>query len=233
MEADQIGGHLADLLEATRDAERQLFAAIDRSRRDAPPADGGWSRKDVQVHIFVWKLRQADRLARAERGELLEGLADGEIDTINADEHDRHADWPWDRVDAVAESATSDLVSRVRAARFEEPELAALLGGCVGNGCEHVLEHLFSAPHGQRDGQLLTGLEERLALLVADGLLPDAVAGTTIYNQACRRALAGQLDSAREKLRTAFGLNPDLLEWAAHDTEVQALWGELLSLAGQ
>jgi hypothetical protein len=233
METGQIGGHLAELLEAARAAERQLFDGVDPVARDAVPADGGWSVKDLQVHLLVWKARQAERLAQAARGEVNEPLGNNEIDAINAAEHDRHADWSWERVTTAAEAASSDLAARVRSADFSRPAMAAVLSGSLSNGCSHPLEHLFSVTHDEAAEQRLVALEGRLAEVVASGLLPDAVAGGTIYNQACRRAMAGQLESAREMLRTAFRLNPGLLEWAPQDTDVQALWGELESLAPQ
>jgi hypothetical protein len=233
METGQLGEQLDDLLAAARAAERQLFGAMDPMARDAVPADGGWSVKDVQVHLLVWKARQAERLARAARGESNEPLDNEDIDAINAAEHDRHADWSWERVATAAEETSSDLAARVRAADFSQPEMVAVLSSSLSNGCSHPLEHLFSVPHNEAAEQLLRALEERLAEVVASGLLPDAAAGVTIYNQACRRALAGQLDSAREMLRTAFRLNPGLLDWAPQDTDVQALWGELKLLAPQ
>jgi len=233
METDQIAGQLAGLLEATRSAERQLFGALDPSARDAVPAGGGWSSKDVQVHVFVWKARQVERLARAAHGQSIDPLANAEIDEINAAEHDRYADWSWDAVAAAAEEATSRLVASIRAADFSQPAMAALLSSSIGNGCSHPIEHLFTLPHDRVGERLLTTLEGRLADVVSSGLLPDAAAGVTIYNQACRRTLAGQFDIAREMLRTAFRLNPGLVDWAPKDTDLRALWSELGSLVPQ
>ena len=69
LESDQVRHEVAELVDATRDAERAIFAALPAERREASPPDGGWSAKDVQVHLTAWK-RQSwtpSRLGRPSR----------------------------------------------------------------------------------------------------------------------------------------------------------------------
>jgi len=84
----------------------------------------------VQVHIFVWKVRQLERLARAARGESTEPLGNAEIDEINAAEYDKHAAWRWDQVAAAAEEAGSDLAASVRT---NGPRRTPISGRCGMN----------------------------------------------------------------------------------------------------
>lgn len=231
MESGQRGD-LATLLEATRDAERTVFAAIDADERDRQPPDGGWSAKDIQVHITAWKRRQAERILATARGEVVEVLGNAEIDSINASEQAAHADWSWDAVTAEADAASRRLAGLAR-----NPASAAavdtVLSGILGNGSAHPVEHLAGIAPAGAAHDLVTGLDEHLTTLARGGGLPDDLAGVTLYNQACRLALAGRLDPARELLRIAFRLRPDLTAWARTDTDVEPLWAELDALAAE
>ena len=57
--------------------------------------------------------------------------------------------------------------------------------------------------------------------------------GAGIYNAACYRALHGQLDEARELLREAFQLDPELVAWSKQDDDLIAMRDELDELASE
>ena len=63
--------------------------------------------------------------------------------------------------------------------------------------------------------------------------LPARDAGTAIYNLACYHALAGRLDLARQQLREAFAMRPDLAEFSLGDEDLVAIRAELPALAGR
>ena len=79
--------------------------------------------------------------------------------------------------------------------------------------------------HGAR--RRLTAYADELARIPARGGLPDALAGTLIYNLACFHALGGRLAAARRLLPRAVGLRPDLGELATRDSDLSALGGDL------
>ena len=48
-----------------RQAERDVFGALDPAVRDRPMRIGDWSPKDVQAHLTAWKRLQTDRMRAA------------------------------------------------------------------------------------------------------------------------------------------------------------------------
>ena len=73
------------MLRATRDAEREVFAAFDPTDRDAVAADGGWSAGDIQAHLTAWKRRTVERLVAIREGgeeEELRTFAPGDDDLV-------------------------------------------------------------------------------------------------------------------------------------------------------
>lgn len=53
---DPLVTELVAQLRETRDAERELFAALDPAVRDRPMRRGDWSPKDHQAHLTAWKV---------------------------------------------------------------------------------------------------------------------------------------------------------------------------------
>jgi hypothetical protein len=224
---------LADMVEAGRAAEREVFRAISPAERDAPGPDGGWSPKDIQAHLSGWKARQVRRLAAARAGEEISPAATNEeLDTINAELHAARATWPWADVEAEAERVSDELAVTIRAC---DDELLLsderLLGGTMGNGPNHDLEHLIQVP-GAATGARVEALADEMATIARRGGLPDREVGTVLYNLACFHALGQRLDTARGLLPEAFRLQPELVEWAAQDSDLEALRPELEALAG-
>ena len=106
------------MLRATRDAEREVFAAFDPTDRDAAAADGGWSAGDIQAHLTAWKRRTVERLvAIREGGE--EPSNTLETDEINAIFHAERAGWPWTEVATDADATTDGLILEVESASTE------------------------------------------------------------------------------------------------------------------
>jgi hypothetical protein len=106
------------------------------------------------------------------------------------------------------------------------------VGSTFGNGPFHALTHfgwLIEADVGTDQQRVGTFIDEEERLLRAEGL-PDRDRALGLYNLACAHALAGRLERARPLLGEAFGLRPDLRDWAQQDTDLDALRGELASL---
>jgi hypothetical protein len=232
---DPLIDDLIDLLTLTRDAERDVFGALDAGVRDRPIRDGDWSPKDHQAHLTAWKGRQADRIAAARtQGALPDWV--GETDEINARLQAARADWSWQAVVDEADAEHGRLVEELRGA---DPQLVRtgerLLEGTYGNGAFHAQEHfiwLLAAGTGIDEDRVFAFVEavER-HIRTAD--LPDRDRGTALYNAACFHALAGKLDAARQLLPDAFALRPDLLDFARQDADLEALRTELDALAAQ
>ncbi len=228
---------MAEILLATRQAERDLFGRLDPAVREAPLRDGDWSPKDHQAHLTAWKARQADRLAAARAGdELPAAVPDSETDAVNAELHATRADWTWEAIDRDADAESRRLADEL-AATDPERLLANpdLVDGTFGNGAFHAQQHfawLLAADIGL-DADRVLRFGDQVERMVRDSGLPDRDQATAIYNTACFMAVNGHPDEARPRLRDAFSLRPELVEWAKQDGDLVALRDEIDALAAQ
>jgi hypothetical protein len=228
---------MAEILRATRQAERDLFGSLDAAVRDAPLRDGDWSPKDHQAHLTAWKARQADRLAAVRAGEELPpSIPDSETDAVNAELHATRAEWTWDAIEREADAVTSRLADELLAT--DSDHLLAnpqLVDGTFGNGAFHAQQHfswLLAADIGL-DADRVLRFGDEIERLVRDSGLPVRDRATAIYNTACFMAVIGHPDQARPRLREAFAMRPELLEWARQDGDLVELRDELATLAAQ
>ena len=228
--AEAVIDSLVAFLRTTREAERDVFGALDPVFRDRPMREGDWSPKDHQAHLTAWKARQANRYASARRGEEPAQTAEDETDAINAELQAARADWTWDAIVQEAEEVNEQLIREVSTTT---PETLArydrLIGGTFGNGPFHAMEHFgwLQAANVGADAARIASFVEELARVADGGGLADTDAGTALYNIACYHSLAGRLDEARPFLRRAFALRPDLVEFSKEDSDLTPLRDEL------
>lgn len=222
---------IAATLRAARAAELEVIGTLPAEVRLAPGPDGGWTPKDIQAHLTLWKAAQADRHLAARRGEPLEAPAE-DIDAVNAGLYASRADWTWEAIAAEAEEVTQRLIDEILATDLEILlGNERLLGGTIGNGASHALEHLpaLAREHGNEDRVI--ALSREVEGIIRGSAFPDPDKGAFLYNQACFHALGGRLDEARALLPEAFRLRPDLIEWAPQDSDLEALRDELPALS--
>jgi hypothetical protein len=228
---------MAEILLATRQAERDIFGGLDPAVRDAPLREGDWSPKDHQAHLTSWKARQADRLAAARAGEELPPpVPDTETDAVNAELHATRAGWTWEAIEREADAESRRLADELLATDpdrlLAHPEL---VDGTFGNGAFHAQQHfswLLAADIGM-DADRVVRFGDEIERLVRDSGLPVRDQATAIYNTACFMAVIGHPDQARPRLREAFAMRPELLEWARQDGDLVELRDELATLAAQ
>jgi hypothetical protein len=232
-----VSRSLVDILVATRQAERDLFGSLDPARRDSPLRDGDWSPKDHQAHLTAWKARQADRLAAARAGdELPPAVPDTETDAVNAELQATRADWTWEAIENEADTVSRRLADEL-AATGSDDLLANphLVDGTFGNGAFHAQQHfswLLAADIGL-DADRVLRFGDDIERMVRSSGLPDRDQATAIYNTACFMAVIGHPDQARPRLRDAFALRPELVEWARQDGDLVSLRDEIDALAAQ
>ena len=227
---------LVALLHVTRAVERDLFAMLDAERRDAAGTIGEWSAKDVQAHLAAWRAIEARRLRASATDDpsLTAGdpaTTDPE-DASNARIQADHADWPWAAVADEADAATEALIGAINLSSTDLLcECEGTSAGTGANGVNHAMAHLSDIARLAGDDARFTRFAAEVEEILHRNHLPPRDSGTILYNVACHRALSGELDAARQLLRTAFARRPDLVEYAPNDSDLAALRDELGALA--
>lgn len=224
---------LIEQLRAMRAAERDVFGSLDPEVRDRPMRPNDWSPKDHQAHLTAWKGIQADRIRANTLGEDPPFIGT-ETDEINAALQATRADSSWPEIVAEADEISERLEDEIRAAGSARlVESGGLVGGIFGNGGSHAMTHfgwLMDANIGVDQARVTAFVDDQERLLNTVGV-PDFDRGVGLYNLACAHAIAGRLDRARPLLRIAFGLRPDLGEFAQEDPDLIELHDELPTLA--
>lgn len=226
---DQLVVSLVDQVRAMRDAERDVFGALEPAVRDRPIRPGDWSPKDHQAHLTAWKAIQRDRLRATAKGETLASDS-RETDERNAELQALRADWAWDDIVREADEVNDQLQAEIRAAGATLlVESEGMIGRIFGNSAPHALTHfawLADAGIGVDPARVAAFVDEH-ERQVEHTPLADPDRAIAVYNLACSHAVAGRLDRARPLLAEAFRLSPDLAEYAKGDPDLVLLRGEL------
>jgi hypothetical protein len=230
---DQLVASLVEQLRTMRDAERDLFGALDPAARDRPIRPGDWSPKDHQAHLTAWKAIQADRIRATARGETL--AADNrETDERNAELQALRASWPWADIVREADEVSQQLEAEIQSAGSAMlVETEGMIGRIFGNSAPHALTHfawLVDAGIAVDSMRVAAFVDEHERQLEGTPLA-DADRAIAVYNLACAHAVAGRLDRARPLLRDAFRLRANLAEFAREDPDLIDLRDEMTSLA--
>jgi hypothetical protein len=228
---------LIEMLQATRSAERDLYALLGADVRDAPASIGEWSAKDVLAHIATWRAIEARRLeARAGRASpepAADPGLDDPVDESNALLHARHADWAWETVDGEADASVEALIAAFGRSSTdilcECPD--GIVAGNGANAANHSMAHLSDIATLAGDLERYDAFAHQLEGILARGHLPPRDSGVMLYNIGCHHALSGDLDQARRLMRSAFAHRHDLLEPALEDEDLLVLNSELSELA--
>jgi hypothetical protein len=229
---DPLLAALTEQLQAMRAAERDIFGSLDPEVRDRPMRPGDWSPKDHQGHLTAWKKIQSERIQAAARGEQLADDA-RETDERNAELQALRADWSWEEIVREADEVGERLVADIRAAGSELlTSREGMVGQIYGNSASHATTHfiwLSDAGIGVDTERITAFLEDHERQLM-HAPLADYDRAVGLYNVACAHALAGRLERARPLLRAAFGIRPDLAEYAKQDPDLVDLRDELEAL---
>lgn len=232
MTVDTLTADLAATIEATRRAEREIFGGLDEPTLHRSIRPGDWNPKDFQAHLTAWKSRQADRYAALREGRELPP-ATKEEDEINAEYRAARVAWPWPDIVAEANEVSDRLVEEIRAA--DPTALRAterIIGGTFGNGILHALTHFrwLLEAGVPVDARRVDAFADETVPLVSASSLPASDRAIGAYDLACFLALTGRTDDARARLRDAFRLDPDLVDFARTDADLASLHGELDAL---
>ena len=124
-----------------------------------------------------------------------------------------------ERVDAPAGTLILIPVAAQRVATATEPETTVLvIGGVPGSMRVSPFEYWYAA-----QGPYTRGDYEEAYRVASEGLSDYPAHPSLHYQLACFRALAGNRDDALEHLQIAEAGNPQVLEWAHGDTDLDSI----------
>jgi len=226
---------LIAMLQATRAAERDLFATLDRDALTKPGAAGAWSAKDVQLHLAAWRAIEARRLHATLHGEPFDAsdpALDDPVDASNAELQAQHAHVSWPDAERQADASVDALLGAIAQSSTEMLcECHDSTAGIGANGINHAIAHLSDIATLAAGQQRYNVLARQLEAILHRGHLPPRDAGVLLYNLACHYALSGEPDEARRVLRTAFSQRHDLVEIAEDDPDLAAIRDDIAALA--
>ena len=226
---------LIAMLQATRAAERDLFALLDQGALTAPGAVGEWSAKDVQLHLAGWRAIEARRLDATLHGRPFDESDPGPqdpVDDSNAALNARHAQLAWTDAEREADASVDALIAVIGSSSNEILcECDGTTAGIGANGINHAIAHLSDIASLAGGQQRYDVLARQLEAILHRGHLPPRDSGVLLYNLACHHALSGEPDEARRVLRTAFSQRHDLVAVAEDDPDLAAIRDDIPSLA--
>jgi hypothetical protein len=221
---------LAELLQITRSAERDLFAMLTQEQRDASGTIGQWSARDVLAHLAAWRAIEARRLQATVRGEPYpadDPSVHERIDDSNATLYAERAAWTWEMVDAAADASVRELAAAIELSSHDVLcECEDTVTGIGSNGANHAMAHLSDIARlaedagGQKRYRQFT---QEVETVLARRHLRPRDTGVMLYNIACHHGVTGELDEARRLLRLAFTFRPQLRESAKDDPDLASL----------
>lgn len=228
------------LLRQARTEELDLIADLSEGERAAAGTPEIWSAKDTIAHIAVWRLRHADKLVTALRGDTPPRWTDMVVvDGLNTEQYPVHATESWAAIAAFSERTYATLLARVEG--MSEQDLAdperfpalngeSLWGETLGNGVWHPFTHMVALARARGDDARVAHLQTAELAAQEEVTRMEAALGVSAseraaseYNLACRYALAGRADSAITALRQALLLRPELALHARHDDDLTTL----------
>lgn len=125
-----------------------------------------------------------------------------------------------ERVDAPAGTMILVPVGTHRQAKAAAPESTVMvIGGPPGAALPpSPFEYWFAA-----EPAYVRGDYDEAVRIASEGLEHYPEHPTLHYQLACYQALGGHADEALEHMRTAAGANPDVIEWAADDADLDSI----------
>jgi len=226
---------LVAMLGALRVAERDLFGMVPPETRHTAGTFGDWSPKDVLAHLGAWRAIEARRLEARASGDgpnSDDPATDEPIDESNATLQARHRDLTWEAVVAEADASVGALIAAID--RSTTDVLCECDDGSVAgigsNGVNHAVGHLPEIADLVGGGTHFDIFAGEIETILRAGHVPPRDSGVILYNIACAKALAGELDDARRLLGSAFARRHDLAELARDDPDLAALSDELATI---
>ncbi|BBB47046.1 maleylpyruvate isomerase N-terminal domain-containing protein [Pelolinea submarina] len=217
-----------DLLESIREELDDLVQSLTPEEKARRGSLQGWSAKDMLVHLAFWNHHFNRQLEQGFAGQPIPKSGDY-LDQVNDGVLYEHLEQPFDEAladESAAYSQFRQIVAEVSpediqdSQKFEFLEGHSLLDRALGTYGYHTAAHIsdYYIKHGQIERA--RALQESItkSLLGFPGWEANAV-----YNLGCFYSLNGYKQEAIAKVKEAFEIKSDLVEWAKQDSDLDAL----------
>ena len=233
MTAQPMKSIVLDLLRQGHLAEVAFVQGLDETERTATGTPQLWSAKDHLAHMTYCLHQNLIQRVNAILQQQEVPPREESVDQMNARVFAEHQLRPWSEIHANFEQVYAGLIQL--AERLSEADLMdshrfnviaegrPLYVVFLGNGYEHLQEHLVQYYSDRKDLSRAIPLREECANRVIQTSVPEWVKGWFLYNLACFYALQNQLEQAAARLQEALTLAPDLKEWSQSDPDLVAL----------
>jgi tetratricopeptide (TPR) repeat protein len=217
-----------ELLESIREELDHLVQSLTPEEKARRGSLQGWSAKDMLVHLAFWNRHFNNQLEQGFAGQPIPKSGDY-LDQINDGVLYEHLEQPFD--EALAEEGAAfehfrQIVAEVSpedmqdAQKFEFLEGRSLLDRALGTYGYHTAAHISDYYIKHSQVERARALQESItkSLLGFPGWEANAA-----YNLGCFYSLNGYKEEAIAKVKEAFAIKPDLVDWAKQDSDLDAL----------
>jgi tetratricopeptide (TPR) repeat protein len=222
---------LLERLNAGYALTEQALADLSDAEKTRPGTPERWAPKDILAHITEWEKRWLESFRKYGLENAPGAPARPGEDEANAQIFAENQARAWDDVAAESRRVFQQALAVTAAlseADVTDPQRFAWLRGrpfwraICGTFYWHVEGHLFQMHIDRHAADRAVQIAEAFAAQIgADE--PAVERGLALYNLACSYSLAGKAEQAIAALKTAFALNPDLVEWSKQDTDLNPL----------
>lgn len=222
-----------DLLQQGHLDEAAFLQELNETERTAIGTQDLWSAKDHVAHMTFCLhqnlIQKVTAILQQQEGPPREA----NVDQMNARVFAEHQLRPWSEIHANFEQVYAEFIQL--AERLSEADLMdsnrfsaitegrPLYAAFLGNGYEHLQEHLVQYYSDRKDLPRAIQFREQCANRVIQAEVPAWVKGWFLYNLACFYAQQNQLEKAAARLQKALILAPDLKEQSKSDPDLVAL----------
>src|SRR3984893_10426613 len=233
MTAQPLKTIVLDLLQQSHLDEEAFLQGLDETERTAIGTPERWSAKDHLAHMTFCLHQNLIQKVTAILQQQEVPPREASVDQMNARVFAEHQLRPWSEIHATFEQVYAELIQL--AERLSEADLMdshrfsaitegrPLYAAFLGNGYEHLQEHLVQYYLDRHDLPRAIQVREKCANRVIQAEVPAWVTGWFLYNLACFYAQQNQIEKAAALLPEALTLAPDLKERSKSDPDLVAL----------
>jgi tetratricopeptide (TPR) repeat protein len=224
---------ILDLLQQGHRASAAFVQALDETERTAIGTPELWSAKDHLAHMTYCLHQNLIQKVLAILQQQKVSPREENVARMNERVFAEQQFRSWSEIQANFEQVYTNLIQLAEnlseADLMDSDRFSAVAGEAplctvfLGNGYEHLLEHLMQYYSDRQDFSRAIQIREECTNRVVQAEVPAWVKGWFLYKLASFYAQHHQLEKAAARLQEALILDHDLKEWLKNDPELAAL----------